>query len=188
MKNLFSIEPRHQEWHGFPNMHTLTDNTVLHEISLLLPVHSLRLSSLKESTETPGAGKRPTENSEKMEDMEEDSSGDMDEDDGDALFSLDGDHSFDSVSQSTPREPLLPAKSEDSPDALLHFLVQFQNRYGEIRPDFYVGSFGDALKEAFECDAMLVVWTFTFEFFGCETVLLEKTVVCLRTPRLQHPV
>ncbi|XP_065834232.1 FAS-associated factor 1-like [Oscarella lobularis] len=173
MKNLFNVEPRHQEWHGFPKI--VTDNMVLGDVGLLLPIHALRLTSVtKAQVDRPPP---PPPSVEKMDGVqEEESSDDANYEDGDAMFSL-GD---DSLPQVKTRELLLPENSEDNADSLLQFLVQFQDRYGEIRPDFYVGAFGEAIKEAFECKAIerkpLVVYV--HHDFSIQSNVFCSTVLC----------
>ncbi|XP_005105164.1 FAS-associated factor 1 [Aplysia californica] len=138
LTTLTDVPVRHQQWTGWTR--PVLDQDKLFACGLNYPTHDLEMTkSEPSSSSTPRAPD--------LEEMEVDS----DDEDYTGLenYSLEEDL----FSQEEPRhsrriEPLMSDGVEDDKLALEQFTTEFTNRYGEIHPQFFIGSLDDAIQES----------------------------------------
>ncbi|XP_020896306.2 FAS-associated factor 1 [Exaiptasia diaphana] len=138
--SLTSIPCRNQHWSGWPD--GTTDSLTLHEAKLSFPVHVLTVTK-RENNE--GSSKSTSIDV----DMEQDDGSDEDESN---LHIIDEDEDDDDMFADVPCRrqftELLPQDSIDSSENLIKFAANFEGRYGDSHPHFYMGPLSEAIKEA----------------------------------------
>ncbi|XP_054764516.2 FAS-associated factor 1-like [Lytechinus pictus] len=142
---LTNVQPRRQEWIGWPNdMDTLT----LAASGIDFPRHILSFKRLpadeQQNNRSQGGASVDAGN---------DSSDSDEYDDAQEVMDLDDHAMFGSDSSSHRDGPLLPDNLEDATESLIHFSQEFSGRYGNTHPNFYMGPLEDAIKEAFNVPA-----------------------------------
>ncbi|XP_011137643.1 FAS-associated factor 1 isoform X2 [Harpegnathos saltator] len=139
--SLIDVPVRNQQWKGWPS--TLKDDTVvLAQSGICYPEHDLSVGKLPAKEE-----KKKVVNL-----VDSDSSIDEPEDveeleDITESFNVEDDIFIDDV-KSTKVERLMPENVMDEMMGTLHFAEQFEKRYGPAHPEFFAGTFEDALKES----------------------------------------
>ncbi|XP_071953083.1 FAS-associated factor 1-like [Antedon mediterranea] len=139
---LTSVAVRHQNWLDWPQANG-DDTLTLADCNFNFPNHRLTFCRKQENHTKP-------HKSEDDEDVVTDS--DEFEDATDTL-DLDDDAQFfgdDNNGQSHKFKPLLPSGIDDPTEALTFFTQEFEERYGQTHPFFFLGSLDDATKEAFK--------------------------------------
>ncbi|KAK3747578.1 hypothetical protein QZH41_015805 [Actinostola sp. cb2023] len=140
--SLTSIPCRNQRWSGWPD--GTNDNSTLLEAKLSFPVHVLTVSK-RDSNDKEGASKSTSidvemeQASEEASDEEEASLHIIDDDD---------DEMFSDVPCRRQFAELLQQDSSDSSENLIKFAGNFEGRYGDSHPHFYMGPLSEAIKEA----------------------------------------
>ncbi|XP_071557811.1 FAS-associated factor 1 isoform X2 [Temnothorax nylanderi] len=138
--SLIDVPVRNQQWKGWPSS-LKDDNVILAQSGICYPEHDLSV------------GKLPAkEEKKKVVDLiDSDSSIDEPEDveefDVPEEFTGDDDIFIDDV-KPTKVERLMPENVVDEVMGTLHFAEQFEKRYGPAHPEFFTGTFEDALKES----------------------------------------
>ncbi|KYN14165.1 FAS-associated factor 1 [Trachymyrmex cornetzi] len=138
--SLIDVPVRNQQWKGWPSS-LKDDNVILAQSGICYPEHDLSV------------GKLPVkEEKKKVVDLiDSDSSIDEPEDveefDVPEEFTGDDDIFIDDV-KPTKIERLMPENVVDEVMGTLHFAEQFEKRYGPAHPEFFTGTFEDALKES----------------------------------------
>ncbi|GAB1860812.1 Fas-associated factor 1 [Camponotus japonicus] len=139
--SLIDVPVRNQQWKGWPSS-LKDDNVILAQSGICYPEHDLSV------------GKLPVkEEKKKVVDLiDSDSSIDEPEDveefeDVPETFTVEDDIFIDDV-KSTKVERLMPENVVDEVMGTLHFAEQFEKRYGPAHPEFFAGTFEDALKES----------------------------------------
>ncbi|EGI70162.1 PREDICTED: FAS-associated factor 1 isoform X1 [Acromyrmex echinatior] len=138
--SLIDVPVRNQQWKGWPSS-LKDDNVILAQSGICYPEHDLSV------------GKLPAkEEKKKVVDLiDSDSSIDEPEDveefDVPEEFTGDDDIFIDDV-KPTKIERLMPENVVDEVMGTLHFAEQFEKRYGPAHPEFFTGTFEDALKES----------------------------------------
>ncbi|XP_014469336.1 PREDICTED: FAS-associated factor 1 isoform X2 [Dinoponera quadriceps] len=139
--SLIDVPVRNQQWKGWPS--SLKDDTViLAQSGICYPEHDLSVGMLPAKEE-----KKKVVNL-----VDSDSSIDEPEDveeleDITESFNVEDDIFIDDV-KSTKIERLMPENVVDEIMGTLHFAEQFEKRYGPAHPEFFAGTFEDALKES----------------------------------------
>lgn len=140
---LTKISTRLQVWEGWPD--GTIDSSRLGDLDLSQPDHFLLISSQTTNTavtRTSMDSQRPwdsgTAGSPADTDLDEQI---ISDDDDDAIFDPE-------ANQSKRLLPLLSRDSSDTSEALIQFQFQFEERYGEFHPAFFVGPLKDAIEEA----------------------------------------
>ncbi|XP_011867106.1 PREDICTED: FAS-associated factor 1 isoform X2 [Vollenhovia emeryi] len=137
--SLIDVPVRNQQWKGWPSS-LKDDNVILAQSGICYPEHDLSV------------GKLPAKEEKKVVDLiDSDSSIDEPEDveefDVPEEFTGDDDIFIDDV-KPTKIERLMPENVVDEVMGTLHFAEQFEKRYGPAHPEFFTGTFEDALKES----------------------------------------
>ncbi|XP_025266463.1 FAS-associated factor 1 isoform X2 [Camponotus floridanus] len=138
--SLIDVPVRNQQWKGWPSS-LKDDNVILAQSGICYPEHDLSV------------GKLPVKEEKKVIDLiDSDSSIDEPEDveefeDVPETFTVEDDIFIDDV-KSTKVERLMPENVVDEVMGTLHFAEQFEKRYGPAHPEFFAGTFEDALKES----------------------------------------
>ncbi|EZA56540.1 FAS-associated factor 1 isoform X3 [Ooceraea biroi] len=139
--SLTDVPVRNQQWKGWPSS-LKDDNVVLAQSGICYPEHDLSVGMLPAKEEKK-----------KVVDLiDSDSSIDEPEDaeefeDASEPFNVEDDIFIDDV-KSTKVERLMPENVVDEIMGTLHFAEQFEKRYGPAHPEFFAGTFEDALKES----------------------------------------
>ncbi|XP_032686816.1 FAS-associated factor 1 isoform X2 [Odontomachus brunneus] len=139
--SLIDVPVRNQQWKGWPS--SLKDDTVvLAQSGICYPEHDLSVGKLPAKEE-----KKKVVNL-----VDSDSSIDEPEDveeleDITESFNVEDDIFIDDV-KSTKIERLMPENVVDEIMGTLYFAEQFEKRYGPAHPEFFAGTFEDALKES----------------------------------------
>ncbi|XP_033103546.1 FAS-associated factor 1-like [Anneissia japonica] len=137
---LTSVAVRHQNWLDWPQA-SGDDTLTLADCHFNYPNHRLTFCRVKENHSKPHNSKNEDYNTDS--DEFEDAADTFDFDDDTQFF---GDENH----QTHKFKPLLPSGIEDPTEALAHFTHEFEERYGERHPFFFLGSLDDATKEAFK--------------------------------------
>ncbi|XP_072762719.1 FAS-associated factor 1 isoform X4 [Anoplolepis gracilipes] len=139
--SLIDVPVRNQQWKGWPSS-LKDDNVILAQSGICYPEHDLSV------------GKLPAKEEKKkvIDLIDSDSSIDEPEDveefeDVPETFTVEDDIFIDDV-KSTKIERLMPENVVDEVMGTLHFAEQFEKRYGPAHPEFFAGTFEDALKES----------------------------------------
>lgn len=139
--SLIDVPVRNQQWKGWPSS-LKDDNVILAQSGICYPEHDLSV------------GKLPAKEEKKkiIDLIDSDSSIDEPEDveefeDVPETFTVEDDIFIDDV-KSTKVEHLMPENVVDEVMGTLHFAEQFEKRYGLAHPEFFAGTFEDALKES----------------------------------------
>ncbi|XP_011268412.2 FAS-associated factor 1 isoform X1 [Camponotus floridanus] len=139
--SLIDVPVRNQQWKGWPSS-LKDDNVILAQSGICYPEHDLSV------------GKLPVKEEKKkvIDLIDSDSSIDEPEDveefeDVPETFTVEDDIFIDDV-KSTKVERLMPENVVDEVMGTLHFAEQFEKRYGPAHPEFFAGTFEDALKES----------------------------------------
>ncbi|XP_034939481.1 FAS-associated factor 1 isoform X2 [Chelonus insularis] len=175
--SLIDIPVRNQKWSGWPST-VKDDRTILAQSGISYPEHDLSVSQMvckdkKEKTFT----------------VESDSSGNEIDDtedfeDAQESFIIEDDIFIDPV-RSTKPQHLMPDNVEDETVGTLHFSEQFEKRYGPVHPEFFTGTFDEAVRESclkpprerkllavyLHHDNSVLTNVFCTQLLGCETVL-----------------
>lgn len=132
---LIDIPVRNQHWIGWPP--TLkNDKTMLAQSGISYPEHDLTV------------GKLPIkENKKVLVDLIDSDSSAEEFEDASESFNVEDDIFIDNV-QSMKIQHLMPDNVEDETIGTLHFAEQFQKRYEAAHPDFFAGTFEEAVKES----------------------------------------
>ncbi|XP_043279673.1 FAS-associated factor 1 [Venturia canescens] len=139
--SLIDVPVRKQQWNGWPS--TIKDDKItLAQSGISYPEHELSVSELPIK-----------ENKKDVVDLvDSDSSADGPEDveefeDAPESFIIEDDMFIDNI-RSTKIQRLMPEHVEDETMGTLHFAEQFEKRYGRAHPDFFTGTFEEAIKES----------------------------------------
>ncbi|KAL6419180.1 hypothetical protein ACFW04_014056 [Cataglyphis niger] len=139
--SLIDVPVRNQQWKGWPSS-LKDDNVILAQSGICYPEHDLSV------------GKLPAKEEKKkvIDLIDSDSSIDEPEDveefeDVPETFTVEDDIFIDDV-KSTKVERLMPENIVDEVMGTLYFAEQFEKRYGPAHPEFFAGTFEDALKES----------------------------------------
>ncbi|KAE9542579.1 hypothetical protein AGLY_002490 [Aphis glycines] len=166
--NLTKLPISNQQWLGWP--HFVTPATTLEESHINYPVHDFKLkpsnSILKhtrrryntrlnqsvvdmETSDSPMPSSSTSSSSTSSSSSEEDpfedaaeslSGIDDDDDDVDTMFM--------DTELPTRIRPLIAEDTEDELAGVIQFIDEFQNRYGDMRPQFFLGTLDQAIKIA----------------------------------------
>ncbi|XP_046751610.1 FAS-associated factor 1 isoform X1 [Diprion similis] len=132
---LTDIPVRNQHWIGWPP--TLkNDNTMLAQSGISYPEHDLTIDKLPVKENKPVV----------VDTIDSDSSVEEFED-ASETFNIEDDVFLENV-QSMNIHHLMPDNVEDETIGTLQFAEQFQKRYGAAHPDFFAGTFEEAIKES----------------------------------------
>jgi len=137
---LIKVSSRNQEWHGWPD--NTTDNSRLCDLGLSHDQILIVTSREDEASSSQSLYNKPPSESEAKGSV-----GDTD----DIMIhdDYDDDAIFDSDASSTRKlKTLLPRNSSDDADAMIQFQQNFEERYGEVHPHFYIGPLKNAIDEA----------------------------------------
>lgn len=135
---LINIPVRNQVWKGWPS--TLKDdNTLLAQSGICYPEHDLFVNKISTVDEKKDVDLVDSDNSvDDAEDVEE-------FEDVPESFDVDDDIFIDNIT-TTKIQRLMPENVSDETMGTLHFAEQFEKRYGPLHPEFYMGTFEDAIK------------------------------------------
>ncbi|XP_012278050.1 FAS-associated factor 1 [Orussus abietinus] len=138
--SLIDVPVRNQQWKGWPS--TLKDDKVtLAQSGINFPEHNLSV------------GKIPSKDKKDIVDLVDSDTSEEEQEDGEEFedatesFNVEDDIFIDHI-PSTKIQRLIPDNVEDEIVGTLHFVEQFEKRYGPAYPDFFVGTFEDAIKES----------------------------------------
>lgn len=138
--SLIDVPVRRQQWKGWPTS-LRDDNITLAQSGILYPEHELSVSEIPSKEEHKDI----------IELIDSDSSIDEPEDVEDfdipESFNVEDDIFIDNI-RSTKIQRLMPENVEDEIVGTLHFAEQYVNRYGRNHPEFFTGTFEDAIKES----------------------------------------
>nr|XP_012222089.1 PREDICTED: FAS-associated factor 1 isoform X2 [Linepithema humile] len=139
--SLIDVPVRNQQWNGWPSS-IKDDNIMLAQSGICYPEHDLSVGKLPAKEEKKNV----------IDLIDSDSSVDEPEDveefeDVPEPFNVEDDIFIDDV-KSTKVERLMPENVVDEVMGTLHFAEQFEKRYGPAHPEFFAGTFEDALKES----------------------------------------
>lgn len=141
--SLSGVPCRHQCWSGWPG--GVTDEMTLAEANLSFPVHSLRMINEREAG--PSKDKETRKPKERHADIDMD--GNDSSDNEDPSFHVDDDEMFCDIPTARRQiSEMLDENCADTAENLVKFTTQFEERYGEIHPHFYMGPLTEAIKEA----------------------------------------
>ncbi|XP_015178994.1 PREDICTED: FAS-associated factor 1 isoform X1 [Polistes dominula] len=175
--SLIDVPVRHQQWKGWPTS-LKDDNVMLAQSGVHYPEHDLSVSKLPSKEEKKDV----------VELIDSDSSIDEPEDieefDVPESFNVEDDIFIDNIT-STKIQRLMPENVEDEIMGTLHFAEQYEKRYGRNHPEFFTGTFEDAIKESclkpakerkllavyLHHDNSVLANVFCTELLGFETVL-----------------
>lgn len=138
---LIDVPVRNQVWKGWPSA-VKNDNIMLAQSGIYYPEHNLSVNKAPAKQEKK----------EVVDLVESDNSADDAEDidefeDAPELFTAEDDIFVDTV-KSTKIERLIPENVPDELTGTLHFAEQYEKRYGPVHPEFFAGTFEDAIKES----------------------------------------
>ncbi|KAG7201589.1 hypothetical protein KM043_004333 [Ampulex compressa] len=137
---LIDVPVRNQLWKGWPST-VKDDNVILAQSGISYPEHDFSVSKLPAKEEKK----------EVLELIDSDSSvdeADVEEfEDVPESFNAEDDIFIDEVT-STKIQRLMPDNVVDEMMGTLHFAEQFEKRYGTAHPEFFAGTFEDAIKES----------------------------------------
>ncbi|XP_044589997.1 FAS-associated factor 1 [Cotesia glomerata] len=175
---LTDVPVRNQKWKGWPNS-VKDDEITLAQSGIAFPEHDLSVSQtlVKEKKD------------EDLVIVESDSSADEAEDaeefeDVPESFIIEDDIFIDNILP-TKFQRLIPENVEDETMGTLHFSEQFEKRYGLIHPEFFTGTFDEAIRESclkspkerkllavyLHHDNSVLTNVFCTQLLGCETIL-----------------
>ncbi|KAL5244435.1 hypothetical protein ACI65C_011845 [Semiaphis heraclei] len=165
--NLTKLPVSNQQWLGWP--HFVTPATTLEESHINYPVHDFKLkpsnSILKhtrrryntrlsqsvidmETSDSPMPSSSTSSSSSSSSSSEEDPF----EDAAESLSGIDDDDDVDTMFMDTEAptriRPLIAEDTEDELAGCIQFIDEFQNRYGDMRPQFFLGTLDQAIKIA----------------------------------------
>lgn len=165
--NLTKLPISNQQWLGWP--HFVTPATTLEESHINYPVHDFKLkpsnSILKhtkkryntrlnqsvvdmETSDSPMPSSSTSSSSTSSSSSEEDPF----EDAAESLSGIDDDDDVDAMFMDTEAptriRPLIAEDTEDELAGCIQFIDEFQNRYGDMRPQFFLGTLDQAIKIA----------------------------------------
>ncbi|XP_014295657.1 FAS-associated factor 1 [Microplitis demolitor] len=175
---LTDVPVRNQQWQGWPNL-VKGDETTLAQSGISFPEHNLSVSQIpvKEKKEKDilivdsDSSVDEAEDTEEFEDVPE-------------SFIIEDDIFIDNVLP-TKFQRLIPENIEDETMGTLHFSEQFEKRYGLIHPEFFTGTFDEAIRESclkpakerkllavyLHHDNSVLTNVFCTQLLGCETIL-----------------
>ncbi|XP_050538185.1 FAS-associated factor 1 [Daktulosphaira vitifoliae] len=163
--SLTHLSISNQQWMGWP--HFVTPTTTLEESHINYPVHDFKLKPLNsvsrrtrrtynsrlnsvvdmETSDSPMPSSSTSSSSTSSSSSEEDPFEDaaeslsgIDDDDEDAMF-------MDTEIINRIR-PLISEDIDDELAGVIQFVEEFQNRYGDMRPEFFLGTLDQAIKIA----------------------------------------
>ncbi|OXU24214.1 hypothetical protein TSAR_001469 [Trichomalopsis sarcophagae] len=138
---LNDIPPRNQLWKGWPPT-VKNDSITLAQSGISIPEHKLSVDRMpKKETKTEVVDLVDTDSSvEEQEDGE-------DFEDAPETFQVDDDIFIDHV-QPTKIQHLIPDNVEDEVVGTMHFIEEYKKRYGSVHPNFFTGTFEDAIAES----------------------------------------
>ncbi|XP_012260990.2 FAS-associated factor 1 [Athalia rosae] len=132
---LIDIPVRNQHWTGWPSK-LKNDETMLAQSGITYPEHDLTV------------GKLPNKENKKVYvDLIDSDSSPEEFEDASESFDVEDDIFIENV-QSMKIQHLMPDNVEDETIGTLHFAEQFQKRYGPAHPEFFAGTFEEAIKES----------------------------------------
>ncbi|XP_073259485.1 FAS-associated factor 1-like isoform X1 [Porites lutea] len=141
--SLSGVPCRYQCWTGWPDH--VTDDMSLADAKLSFPVHSL---TMKRSGEDTSQECKKTTSKTRHVDVDMDTNDDS-SDNEDPSFHMDDEEMFCDVPAARRQiSNMLEDNCTDTAEALVKFTTQFEERYGETHPYFYMGPLTEAIKEA----------------------------------------
>lgn len=138
---LIDIPVRNQVWKGWPS--TLKDdNMILAQSGICYPEHDLsvnKISTVEDKKDVVDLvdSDNSADDAEDVEEFE----------DVPESFEVEDDIFIDNVT-TTKIQRLMPENVSDEAMGTLHFAEQFEKRYGPVHPEFYTGTFEDAIKKS----------------------------------------
>ncbi|XP_028404725.1 FAS-associated factor 1-like [Dendronephthya gigantea] len=152
VSDLTHVEPRHQEWTGWPE--EANDQTKLSDLNK--PFHLLTLRRRPSPRNRSPPKVKPVIHVESDDDEEAmdicDSNGSTSSGNSVEIEVDDDDDDDDLILTEVPIrkriKELMPPHSKDTQETLTTFVSNFEERYGHCHPHFYIGSFNEALEEA----------------------------------------
>ncbi|XP_066592439.1 FAS-associated factor 1 [Prorops nasuta] len=173
--DLTDVPVRNQLWKGWPSSVT-DDQIMLAQSGINYPIHNLTVSKLPAKEDKKDViqvvdSDSSIEEQDEFEDVPE-------------AFNVDDDIFIDNV-RSTKMQRLMPENVEDEIVGTIHFSEQYEKRYGPIHPEFFTGTFEDAVKESclkpakerkllavyLHHDSSILANVFCTQLLGFETVL-----------------
>lgn len=142
--SLSGVPCRHQCWTGWPV--DVTDDMHLQDANLSFPVHSLTVgrSEKERSPDYHKASTSKTRHTDVEMDVNDDSS-----DNEDTSFQVDDDEMFCDIPAARRQiNEMLANDCSDTAENLVKFTAEFEERYGEAHPHFYMGPLIEAIKES----------------------------------------
>ncbi|XP_078352953.1 FAS-associated factor 1-like [Oculina patagonica] len=142
--SLSGVPCRYQCWSGWPD--NVTDDMCLADANLSFPVHSLTMK--KSGQDTSSECKEASTSKARVIDVDMEGNDDSSENE-DPSFHVDDDDMFCDVAATRSQiSEMLEDGCTDAAENLVKFTTQFEERYGEIHPHFYMGPLTEAIKEA----------------------------------------
>ncbi|EDO36062.1 predicted protein, partial [Nematostella vectensis] len=142
--SLTAIPSRNQCWSGWPD--NTNDESSLAAANLAFPVHNLIMNPKDDSStsqDLPGSSKSSSI------DVDMDGPEDLSDDDEEPYHVQDDDDEmFADVPCPRQINRMLPDDCLDTSDNLIKFTAQFEERYGETHPHFYMGPLTEAIRDA----------------------------------------
>lgn len=142
--SLSGVPCRHQCWSGWPD--NVTDDMCLADANLSFPVHSLTID--RSGHDSPKECKEASTSKARFADVDMEGNDDSSENE-DPSYPVDDDEMFCDVTSARRQiSVMLEDGCTDSAENLVKFTTQFEERYGEVHPHFYMGPLTEAIKEA----------------------------------------
>ncbi|XP_015752631.1 PREDICTED: FAS-associated factor 1-like [Acropora digitifera] len=142
--SLSGVPCRYQCWTGWPV--NVTDDMHLQDVNLSFPVHNLTVRR-NENDKAPDCIKASSSKTRHV-DVEMDAD-DESSDNEDTSFQVDDDEMFyDTPASRRQITTMLENDCLDTAENLVKFTTEFEERYGEVHPHFYMGPLTEAITES----------------------------------------
>lgn len=145
---LTKIATRFQDWTGWPD--TATDKSKLADLGLQ-PEHFLMMTSQLGAASSSSRLFNDADGTNPAKKTDSGMAGSPEDTDFEETVISDTDDSIfidQDSTQSKRMTPLIPRDSSDSSESIIKLQCQFQERYGDFHPGFFLGPLRDALAEA----------------------------------------
>ncbi|XP_048579867.1 FAS-associated factor 1 [Nematostella vectensis] len=146
--SLTAIPSRNQCWSGWPD--NTNDESSLAAANLAFPVHNLIMNPKDDSSTSQDLPvSKPGSSKSSSIDVDMDGPEDLSDDDEEPYHVQDDDDEmFADVPCPRQINRMLPDDCLDTSDNLIKFTAQFEERYGETHPHFYMGPLTEAIRDA----------------------------------------
>ncbi|CAB4010531.1 FAS-associated factor 1, partial [Paramuricea clavata] len=150
VRDLTNVEPRYQEWIGWPER--VNDQTKLGDLN-----KTFHLLTLKRRLSPRGRSPPKVKSVIQVESDDEEEAMDICDDNESTCSDVsveieveddDDDIILEEIPIRKTIKDLIPPRSRDTRETLTTFVSNFEERYGHCHPHFYLGSFNEALEEA----------------------------------------